>query len=90
MSDPQARFLTQPPIEVKKTAFLKQLEEIQQKDEISWLITNKRSFGWSEINQEKPKFVKELQSTKFETACVGVFNPNTKETKYSSYKITNH
>lgn len=85
--DSDAQFLTQDPKEIKKEELVKHLKDIQMKEEISWLITDEHSYGWTEINEKKRKFLKELESSKFKTVCVGVFNDGTKETTYSSYRI---
>lgn len=82
------KFLVGDPVEFKKEEFVEHLMDIQQRNEISWLITDSRSFEWNEINEEKQAFIKELRSTDFSSACIGVFDTESKNTEYSSFKIT--
>ncbi|WKT58519.1 hypothetical protein QVH35_03805 [Candidatus Nitrosotenuis chungbukensis] len=88
MTDTTSRFLVGEQTSIAKKEFLKYIKDVQKQSEISWLITDKRSFEWVEINQQKQKFEKELETTNFKTACVGVFNPKDKSTQYSSYKLS--
>jgi len=89
-SNTTMKFINQEPLTVKKKELVSQLKKLPKNTEVSWLITDKRSYGWSEINQQKQKFIKELSSTNFKAACVGTFNTKTKKTKYSSYKVKAH
>ncbi len=74
--------------EVTKKEFVKILgQAITSGGELSWLTTATKSFEWADINSDVKKFLKNLERFKFEIADVGVFNPKTKKTKYSAYKI---
>lgn len=84
----KSKFLITKPTTMKKEEFVSHLKNIQKIKEISWLITNSRSFEWAEINRHKQEFIKELKITSFNSACVGVFDPKSKDTKYSSFKVT--
>ncbi len=80
--DPYAK-----PQKIGKQALLNTLQKLRDEGEISWLITDSRSFEWSEINLKGTDFLKKLASLNFKQASVGVFYPRSKQMKYSSFTL---
>jgi len=75
------------PKKVSKQDLIGYLRTAQKNGEISWLITDTKSFEWSEINSDKKKFLSEITSLKFKKAHVGIFYSTTKNTEYASFEL---
>jgi hypothetical protein len=80
-------FEAQEPSEIDRTKFMGFLENAMRRAELSWLVTEKRSFDWSEINLDRKKFKKEINELQFKKAYVGIFYSEEKKTEYTSFKI---
>lgn len=75
------------PKQVRKENFLEYLRNVIRKGEISWLITDTKSFEWAEINFDKKKFLEHLSSLRFTRAFVGVFYPENTRMEYASFRF---
>lgn len=58
--------------------------------EVSWLITDTKSFEWPEISMNRGAFLRRMDSMKFKEAYVGVYYPQTKQISYSSFMLVSH
>jgi hypothetical protein len=75
------------PIKVSKKDFFKFLKNKMRESELCWVTTDVCNFEWSEINLNKPEFIKQLKLLKFKKAYVGFFNQKTKKTEYFGFDI---
>jgi hypothetical protein len=72
---------------VDKQTFLRFLKEQMKAYEVSWLVTDARSFEWNEINSNPSAFIKGIKALKFRKAFMGVFNPQTKQMVYYAFIV---
>lgn len=79
--------LPEAPTQTSKSEFLQFLNDTLKKAEVSWVTTDVRSFEWDEINLDKSRFVKQLDSLRFKKAFVGIFYADTKRMEYSAFEV---
>lgn len=72
---------------IARQDFIRRIGKLLAESEVSWFITDSRSFEWADINLNKKKFLNDVSSLKFKKAFVGVFDRNSKQTEYLSFKL---
>lgn len=61
--------------------------DLPNNQELSWFTTDKKSFEWVEINQNKPGFLRAIKNLRFERAYLGIFHKKSHKTEYMAFRI---
>lgn len=56
--------------------------------EISWITTDKNSFEWVEVNQDKQAFMNKFSSLEWSRVAIGLFNSSKKSTRYIVFETS--
>jgi len=72
---------------LSRKQIIKFVDLLQDVCEISWITTDKNSFEWVEVNEDKQAFMNKFSSLEWNRVALGLFNSSKKSTRYITLEV---
>ena len=67
--------------------FVSFLHAVLKRGEVSWVVTDKSTYEWDQINLNRDQFFQNIEHDAMSRAFVGVFYPDAGRMEYSSFRF---